>query len=361
MPVLISCVVGARPNFMKMAAILDALGRRSQFKTRLIHTGQHFSPEMSDAFFRDLGLPEPDTYLDAGGGTASEQTAEVMKRIEPEFAAHPPRLVLVVGDVNSTLAAALVAAKRGIPVAHVEAGLRSFDRGMPEEINRLATDAVSDILFASEPSGVANLRNEGVPEEKIHLAGNVMIDTLLRFRDRAAESPILEQLGITDKNFVAVTLHRPANVDDPAKLAALLAMLEEVARRVPVVFPIHPRTRKVAEHNSISTGNLILSPPLGYLDFLKLESSARLVLTDSGGVQEETTILGIPCLTLRDNTERPITISHGTNRLVGTDPERIREAVWQALESPIAPRPAPDLWDGLAAERIARILETILT
>jgi UDP-N-acetylglucosamine 2-epimerase (non-hydrolysing) len=360
MPIPISCVVGARPNFMKMAAILDALGRLPQFQTRLIHTGQHFSPEMSDWFFLDLGLPQPDTYLDAGGGTASEQTAEVMKRIEPEFAAYPPRLVLVVGDVNSTLAAALVAAKRGVSVAHVEAGLRSFDRTMPEEINRLATDAVSDILFASEPSGVANLRNEGVPEEKIHLVGNVMIDTLLRFRERSAESAILEKLGISDHNYIAVTLHRPANVDDPDNLAALMTMLEEVAARMPVVFPIHPRTRKVAEQNGISTRGLILSPPLGYLDFLKLESAARLVLTDSGGVQEETTILGVPCLTLRDNTERPVTISDGTNRLAGTDPVKIREAVWQALESPVAPRPAPELWDGRAAERIAGVLERIL-
>jgi UDP-N-acetylglucosamine 2-epimerase (non-hydrolysing) len=356
-PLSVACIVGARPNFIKMAALIEEARRRPGVSATLVHTGQHFSPEMSQALFDDLELPAPDRHLGVGGGTQTEQTAGIMRSLETVFTETRPDLALVVGDVNSTLAAALVAAKMGIPVAHVEAGLRSRDRTMPEEVNRVVTDVLADFLFATEPSGVENLLAEGIPQERIFFSGNVMIDTLLRFRDKASRSNVLSRLGVTEKSYALVTLHRPSNVDSRERLAAMVATLERVRRRLPVVFPAHPRTQANLQRFGIGCDGLILSPPLGYLDFLKLESAARLVLTDSGGVQEETTILGVPCLTLRDNTERPVTISHGTNRLVGTDPVKIREAVWQALEAPAAPRPAPELWDGRAAERIAGVLE----
>lgn len=353
----VAAVVGARPNFIKMAALIHEMRGRERFEARLIHTGQHFSPDMSDAFFKELGLPEPDCNLGAGGGTQTEQTAEIMRRLEPVFSEARPDLVLVVGDVNSTLAAALVAAKLGIRIAHVEAGLRSFDRAMPEEINRLVTDVLSDYLFASEPSGVANLLAEGARKEKIHLVGNVMIDTLLRFRGAAARSDVLERLGLAPGAYAAVTLHRPSNVDDPCRLAALVNMLGELARTVPVVFPIHPRTRERLAGLPTTPDNLLLVPPLGYLDFLKLMSEARLVLTDSGGIQEETTILQVPCLTIRENTERPITVEKGTNRLAGVDAPEVLRAALETLSAPRHAAQAPGLWDGRAAGRILDILE----
>jgi UDP-N-acetylglucosamine 2-epimerase (non-hydrolysing) len=342
---------------MKIAPILDEVRRRPHLRARLIHTGQHYSPEMSDTFFRELAMPAPDVNLEIGSGTHTAQTAQIMMRLETEFLEHRPGLVLVVGDVNSTVAAAMVAAKLGIPVAHVEAGLRSFDRGMPEEINRLVTDVLSDYLFASEPSGAANLRAEGVPEKKIFLVGNVMIDTLLKFREKAAQSDVLDRLGLKSRCYCVTTLHRPSNVDDTAQLAALMRVLSEVARRLPVVFPVHPRTAARIHEARLATDGLILSSPLGYLDFLRLTGDARLVLTDSGGIQEETTILNVPCLTLRENTERPATIEQGTNRLVGTDPQRIWQAAIETLDAPPRPPRAPDLWDGRASARILDCLE----
>lgn len=353
----IVCVVGARPNFIKMAALITEFRRRPSFAVRLIHTGQHFSPEMSQAFFQDLKLPAPDLNLEVGGGSSTVQTAEVMKRLEPVLLENCPDLVVVVGDVNSTLAASLVAAKLGIPIAHVESGLRSFDRTMPEEINRVLTDAISDYLFVTEPAGVANLLAEGVPRDKIHFVGNVMIDTLLRFRDKAARSGILEELGLRPNEYAVTTLHRPSNVDSPERLKALFEVLAQLAQRLPVVFPVHPRTRGRMEAAGLCVPNLLLTPPLGYLDFLRLMSEARLVLTDSGGIQEETTILGVPCLTVRENTERPVTIEKGTNRLVGTDPRRILEAAIEALGANGMHARVPEMWDGMAGARIADVLE----
>ena len=353
----ITCVVGARPNFIKMAAIVQELRRRPHFSTRLVHTGQHFSPDMSDRFFADLELPQPDANLGAGGGSQIQQTAQIMLAIESELQENRPDLVVVVGDVNSTMAAALVAAKLEIPIAHVEAGLRSFDRRMPEEINRVVTDVLADYLFVTEPSGVRNLLAEGIAEPRIHLVGNVMIDTLLRFREKAAHSDILNQLRISTREYAVVTLHRPSNVDDPAKLEGLLDMLVQLSRRIPVVFPVHPRTSQRIEGNHLPKSCLILTVPLGYLDFLRLMSEARLVLTDSGGIQEETTILQVPCLTLRENTERPITIECGTNKLAGTDPERILALALVALDEKPNRGRVPELWDGKAAERILDVLE----
>lgn len=360
MTIPISAVVGARPNFMKMAPILEQARARNRLSFRLIHTGQHYSAEMSDAFFTDLEMPAPDINLEAGGGTHTAQTAAIMNRLEPEFTRYRPALVLVVGDVNSTMAATLVAAKMGIPVGHVEAGLRSFDRRMPEEINRVVTDALSDYLFASEPAAVRNLRAEGVPSDKIFLTGNVMIDTLCKFRARAARTTVLERLGLASKGYALATLHRPSNVDDTKHLAGLLQTLRELARRLPVVFAVHPRTRARMESAGLSDDGLLLTPPLGYLEFLRLTSEARLVLTDSGGIQEETTILQVPCLTLRENTERPITIEEGTNRLAGTDPDAILQLALATLDAPPLVKRPPELWDGQASARILDVLEQVL-
>ena len=353
----IDCIVGARPNFMKIAPILGDLRRRSGFYARLIHTGQHFSPEMSDTFFRELELPEPDINLGVGGGTATAQTAEIMRRLELVFNENRPDLVLVVGDVNSTMAAAVTAAQLGIPVAHVEAGLRSFDRRMPEEINRILTDAVSTFLFVTEPSGSANLIAEGVPDGKIFSVGNVMIDTLLRFREKARTSCILERLQLRPRSYAVVTLHRPSNVDDPVRLESLYGVLSELAQTLPVVFPVHPRTRARLSDMACSESGLLFIPPLGYIDFLRLMSEARLVLTDSGGIQEETTVLQVPCLTIRENTERPVTVEEGTNRLIGVDPAAILRAAREAFENETRKARIPALWDGRAAGRILDVLE----
>ena len=350
-------VAGARPNFMKIAPLMWEIGRRAGIEARLVHTGQHYDERMSKLFFEQLKIPRPDADLGVGSGSHAVQTAEVMRRFEPIVEETQPDAVVVVGDVNSTIACALVAAKLGVPVAHVEAGLRSFDRTMPEEINRILTDAISDWLFVSEPSGVANLRREGVPEERIHFVGNVMIDTLLACRELAGRSPVLEELGLAPRSYAVLTLHRPANVDRPEVLAGLLRAVDRLSRELPIVFPVHPRTRKALEGRpAADSGRLKLVEPLGYLDFMRLISEARLVLTDSGGIQEETTVLGVPCLTLRENTERPVTIEQGTNRLVGMDPERIIAAGLEALTAPPRPRPAPALWDGRAAPRIVDVL-----
>ena len=354
-----SCIVGARPNFMKMSSLLDAMSRLPHWRPSLVHTGQHYSPEMSQAFFEDLGLPAPDINLEVGSGTQSWQTAEVIRRIEPVWEKARPDVVIVVGDVNSTVATSLVAAKMGLKLAHVEAGLRSFDRAMPEEINRLVTDVLADFLFVTEPSGRDNLLREGCDPAKIFLVGNTMIDTLLRFRARAAQSDVVERLGLEARNYAIVTMHRPSNVDDPARLMRLLEALERVAVRLPILFPMHPRTQQRIDPAWLATTKQKIVGPQNYIDFLRLMSDARLVLTDSGGIQEETTILGVPCLTMRENTERPVTITHGTNRLVGVDPEAIVEAASKALDTP--PSAArPELWDGQAGARILNVLEAYL-
>jgi UDP-N-acetylglucosamine 2-epimerase (non-hydrolysing) len=348
-------VVGARPNFMKIAPLTWEARRRSGLEVYLVHTGQHYDERMSKLFFEELRIPRPDVDLGVGSGSHAAQTAEVMKRFEPVVLEQRPDAVLVVGDVNSTLACSLTAVKLGVPVAHVEAGLRSFDRTMPEEINRLLTDAISRWLFVTERSGLDNLRREGVPDERVFLVGNVMIDTLLAARERAEQSRVLEELRLRPGGYAVLTLHRPANVDEPAVFAGLMRAVAHVQARLPVVFPVHPRTRKALAPQPALPG-LRLTEPLGYLDFLKLTAHARLVLTDSGGLQEETTVLGVPCLTLRNNTERPATVEQGTNTLVGLDPERIIRAADRALEAPPAGRRVPERWDGKAAGRILDVL-----
>ena len=350
-------IAGARPNFMKVAPVAAAMTRDGRLHPTIVHTGQHYDRAMSDLFFEQLGIPEPEIRLGVGSGTHAVQTAEVMVRLEPIVVERRPALVVVVGDVNSTIAAALVAVKLGVPVAHVEAGLRSGDRTMPEEINRILTDAISDRLFVTERSGLENLAREGVPPERVHFVGNVMIDTLLAFRDRAVALDQPRALGLHAGGYAVVTLHRPANVDDSATLRGLLEPIVELSRTLPVVFPVHPRTRRMIDETSLALPPALrLAEPLGYLEFLGLMAAARLVLTDSGGIQEETTVLGVPCITLRDNTERPVTVSEGTNRLAGTRPEGIREAIRAVLAAPSAAARRPELWDGDAAGRIVQTL-----
>ena len=355
-------VVGARPNFMKVAPIVAAMKRRErEFTPLVVHTGQHYDAAMSDAFFADLDLPEPDVYLGVGSASHAAQTAAVMERFEPVLNKEKPDWVLVVGDVNSTLACALVCVKLGVKVAHVEAGLRSRDRTMPEEINRLLTDQIADLLFTPSADADQNLIAEGIPAERIRLVGNVMIDSLYKHLERARRSQIKNQLGLTQNSYAVLTLHRPSNVDDPATFGRILEALESISDRLPIVFPVHPRTRKtIAElgfgERFEKANGLRLIDPLGYLDFLSLYSGARLVLTDSGGIQEETSVLGIPCLTLRDNTERPITQTLGTNKIVGTDPDKIVAADTAALDETAKPTVSIPLWDGHTAERIVAAL-----
>jgi len=358
-------VVGARPNLMKIAPLMAAYDDVDEIEPLLVHTGQHYDANMSDLFFRQLGIPEPQLNLGVGSASHAVQTAEIMKAFEPVVLEHRPDAVLVVGDVNSTIACGLVAVKLGVKLVHVEAGLRSFDREMPEEINRVLTDAISDLLFCSEPSGVENLRREGIPAEKVHLVGNVMIDTLLRHRRRAQRSKIAEELGVGEGPYAVLTLHRPSNVDDPAVLSGLLDAVEVVQSDMPVIFPAHPRTREKLDcfgfaPRAAGLRNFRIVDPIGYLDFLKLLASARVVLTDSGGIQEETTILEVPCLTLRENTERPVTVAMGTNQLAGRDPDRIVAAYRRVMDGEVARRQVPPLWDGRAAERIVEILQKAL-
>jgi UDP-N-acetylglucosamine 2-epimerase (non-hydrolysing) len=347
------CVAGARPNYMKVKPVMDALEKRGT-EVILVHTGQHYDAAMNDVFFEDLGIRHPDYFLGAGSGSHAAQTARVMTAFEPLAEQLHPDVVIVVGDVNSTMACALVTAKIGALLAHVEAGLRSRDWTMPEEVNRVVTDRVSDYLFAPSGDAVANLQAEGYREDQVHLVGNVMVDTLLANLDRAIASDALSRLGLTPGEYGLVTLHRPANVDDPAVLGLVMSALDQVAQACPLVLPAHPRAARQLRDGGMSERVRII-PPAGYLDFIALEASARLVLTDSGGVQEETTALGVPCLTLRDNTERPVTVTQGTNQLVGRDPGRIVAAALSVLDTPPSPR-TPDLWDGHAGERIAEVI-----
>lgn len=353
-------VAGARPNFMKVAPIVAAMKRRPDvFQPILVHTGQHYDAQMSDAFFRDLEMQEPDIDLGVGSGSHAVQTAAVIRAFEPVVIAEKPDWVLVVGDVNSTVACALVCAKLGIKVAHVEAGLRSRDRTMPEEINRVLTDQIAELLLTPSLDANENLRAEGIPEERIRFVGNVMIDSLLTYLPLAKKSTIKEDLGLGGKDYAVLTLHRPSNVDELRTLAGIVDALEEIGRRLPIIFPVHPRTVKMIEElglteRIIKADGLRLTDPQGYLDFLQLLSGARLVLTDSGGIQEETTVLGIPCVTLRENTERPITVEMGTNVVAGTDPANITKAALNALDNPpnTSALRFPPLWDGHTADRI---------
>jgi UDP-N-acetylglucosamine 2-epimerase (non-hydrolysing) len=360
-------VVGARPNFMKVAPVMAALAGREGISQALVHTGQHYDANMSEIFFRQLGLPEPDVNLEVGSGSHAVQTAHIMQRFEEAVLAGRPDLVLVYGDVNSTVAAALVCAKLLVPVGHVEAGLRSFDRSMPEEINRLLTDQIADLLFTPSTDGNQNLEREGIAPEKIHLVGNVMIDTLVRLLPHALQGgqngrPKSRQNGkpavAPEGGYALVTLHRPSNVDEPEMLIRIMAALTDISSSLPVIFPVHPRTRHKLETLSglDCPPCLHLVEPLGYLDFLALQSRARLVITDSGGIQEESTYLGIPCLTVRENTERPVTVTLGTNTLVGQDMDRLRGEVARILGGDARRGQVPPLWDGRAGERIAEVI-----
>ena len=371
-PQTILCIVGARPNFMKIAPILRAFRQLApHVVVKLVHTGQHYDYAMNESFFEQLGIPQPDISLEVGSASHAQQTAEIMRRFEPVVDAEEPDCVLVVGDVNSTIACALVAAKKGILVVHVEAGLRSRDRSMPEEINRVLVDQLSDRLYITEASALPNLLAEGIAEERVVFAGNVMIDTLLASQSHAV--PVAQSLAQFDKaqhfadhpnGYAVLTLHRPSNVDDPAVLKRLLGVLEEISGNLPIIFPVHPRTAQKIEAAGLGgfldSANVQALPPAGYFEMLGLMRSARLVLTDSGGLQEETTALGIPCLTIRENTERPITITQGTNILVGTSPEQIRRGVADILGGRSKAGRVPEKWDGKAAERIVRDLVATL-
>ena len=359
-------VVGARPNFMKVAPVMHALAKLDDVRQTLVHTGQHYDGNMSEVFFSQLGIPNPDLNLEVGSGSHARQTAEIMCRFEELALERNPELALVYGDVNSTVAASLVCSKLLIPVGHVEAGLRSFDRTMPEEINRILTDQIADLLFTPSSDGNANLLREGVALEKIHLVGNVMIDTLVRLQELATDSKKLKKvkqkyLDLTKQDnsvYALVTLHRPSNVDNPELLIEIMKALEEISNDIPLLFPIHPRTREHlrALGLEIDRHSLRLIDPVGYLEFLSLQKGAAFVITDSGGIQEETTFLGIPCLTVRENTERPITVELGTNILVGQNMARLKEEVHKILGGKAKKGKVPPLWDGKAGERIAEVI-----
>jgi UDP-N-acetylglucosamine 2-epimerase (non-hydrolysing) len=349
-------VVGTRPNFVKMAPVIAALRQRlPDARHAIVHTGQHYDRMMSEVFLEELGVPEPDHMLGVGSGTHAQQTARVIERLEPVLSAEEPELVIVPGDVNSTLAAALAAAQARIPLAHVESGLRSFDRTMPEEINREVTDQLSDLLFLHSEEAADNLRSEGVVDERMHMVGNTMIDTLVSLEPRFREARAAARLGLEPGSYLLVTLHRPALVDGPL-LGVAMERLAEVAAEMPVVFPVHPRTRNTLDRFGGEDEGVLLSDPVGYLDFLSLEADARAVLTDSGGIQEETTYLGVPCFTLRDNTERPVTVRAGTNTVLGLAPDRIAEIPALLAGGAGSGGAHPPLWDGLAAQRVADVV-----
>jgi len=359
-------VCGARPNFVKIAPLLRAIEMHNAQKPGainpiLVHTGQHYDYQMSQVFFQDLELPEPDIYLGIGGGTHAEQTGKILIELEKVLLKEQPSLVIVVGDVNSTLAAALAAAKLNILVAHVEAGLRSFDCSMPEEINRMLTDAISAYLFTPSRDGDHNLLNEGIPKEKIFFVGNVMVDSLLYCKPKAEKSDILQTLDLKEKEYVLLTLHRPANVDGKQELTGILKALKDVSEQIPIVFPAHPRTRinieKYGLSKLIKESRITIVEPVGYIDFLALQMHAKFVLTDSGGIQEETTVLGVPCLTLRDSTERPVTITQGTNTLINST-AGIKPAALEILNGAVRTGSIPEFWDGKAAERIIEVIRS---
>lgn len=355
-------IVGARPNFMKIAPLHRAFQRYPQVESKIVHTGQHYDEKMSDIFFNQLELPKPDYFLGIGGGTHTQQTAKIMLEFEQVMNDEQPDLVLVVGDVNSTVACTLVAVKMGVPLAHVEAGLRSGDRTMPEELNRLMTDAVADYLFVTEQSGMIHLAKEGVPDEKVFFVGNVMIDSLAYFRQKAAGSDILQQAQTLEKEYILMTMHRPANVDNEAGLKSILQIIEDATQYKKVIFPMHPRTSNNIKKFGLgdrlnAIKNFVLMGPQGYLQFLKLMENAALIITDSGGIQEETTYLQVPCLTFRDTTERPITTTLGTNQLLkDLNPQTVHERMVEILNGKARKGVVPPLWDGCAAERIAEIL-----
>lgn len=366
MPIKILNIVGARPNFMKIAPIIDVMRKRSdQLQSPLLHTGQHYDESMNDQFFVQLGIPRPDRDLEVGSGSHAVQTAEIMRRFEPVLLEEKPDAILVVGDVNSTIACALVATKEGIPVIHVEAGLRSFDREMPEEINRVLTDQISDLLFTTEKPAEAQLLREGISHDKIHFVGNVMIDTLFRNLPKAAEvNSVLQNYQhppiSAEQDYAVLTLHRPSNVDNKPVLERLLTVVREISDQLPVLFPIHPRAAARLEEfqlqSLLDTPNILRMPPVGYLEMLGLNKNAKMVMTDSGGIQEETTALGVACITLRENTERPVTVTEGTNTIVGTDVDKIRQIAGEILAGKGKSGRIPSLWDGKAAERICDII-----
>lgn len=358
----ITIIAGARPNFMKIAPIIAAIEtQQKQGKNigyRLVHTGQHYDRNMSGSFFEELGIPEPDANLGGGGGTQAEQTAQIMVAFEKELMAHPADLVLVVGDVTSTLACSIVAKKLQTRVAHVEAGIRSFDLAMPEEINRMVTDAITDYFFTTSETANENLRRSGVPPERIFFVGNVMIDTLLKNLPRLVRPAVWQEHALTQGNYFVLTMHRPANVDAEEKLKAMLHEIAAHAQGLPVIFPVHPRTAQMLKGIGVQASNLFMTAPLGYLEFNYLVRHARAVVTDSGGITEETTVMGVPCITLRENTERPETITVGTNELIGTDPAAIAPAMKKLFAGGWKKGGIPELWDGRAAERIvAHLLE----
>jgi len=355
----ITSVVGARPNFIKVAPIASALADIPEVRHYLVHTGQHYDQSMSDVFFQDLSIPVPDIDLGVGSASHAVQTGRIMEEFEKVCLSERPDVILVVGDVNSTMACTLVASKLLIQVAHVEAGLRSLDRTMPEEINRIVTDTLAEYLFTTNRDADKNLKREGIPEKKIHFVGNVMIDTLLKYREKAASLDVPSSMGLDSGGYAVMTLHRPSNVDDPIVLQGILESVQSISQSMPVIFPVHPRTSERIREFGLDP--LVDSPvhkcdPLGYLEFLSLMSEARFVMTDSGGLQEETTVLAIPCLTIRKNTERPVTITEGSNLLVGTDPDRILGAARKVLDGNWKRSKVPEYWDGKAAERIVNIL-----
>lgn len=361
MKIKLMVVVGARPNFMKAAPLMHQLLKNSEkFQITFVHTGQHYDHKLSQLFFDQLGMPKPDINLGVGSASHAEQTASIMIALEKLMIERGTDAVVVFGDINSTIAAAVVAAKLRVKLIHVEAGLRSFDNGMPEEINRIVTDRLSDILFVSEMSGLTNLHNEGVSSDKIFFVGNIMIDSLVRNLEAAQKSAILDELDLLPHEYIAMTLHRPANVDNREVLISLLKVIEEIGRVMPVVFPCHPRTQKEMQNFGITDGidkkALRMIEPLGYLDFLKLQSECKFVLTDSGGVQEETTYLNIPCITLRENTERPATVEIGSNVITGSDPDKVRKTARDIFDGRAKIGRVPELWDGHTAERITEIL-----